>query len=125
MTIATLTVLGPLAAMLVILVIRRSIGPLAILGAGVGVLSAVVTLARVAAGAEFAATLPGLPGLPLRLTIDPEAAVLVSMVAVVNLPPKQIGPVRSECLVTGFHDSRGHVALCIPDRDVPLGTRLL
>ena len=47
------------------------------------------------------------------------------VVAVVNLPPKQIGPVRSECLVTGFHDSRGHVALCIPDRDVPLGTRLL
>lgn len=47
------------------------------------------------------------------------------VVAVVNVAPKQIGPVRSECLVTGFHDDHGHVALCIPDRDVPLGTRLL
>jgi tRNA-binding protein len=47
------------------------------------------------------------------------------VVAVVNFPPKQIGPFLSECLVTGFHDAEGHVALCIPDRDVPLGTRLL
>ena len=31
----------------------------------------------------------------------------------------------SECLVTGFHDTDGAVALCVPDRDVPLGTRLL
>jgi tRNA-binding protein len=27
--------------------------------------------------------------------------------------------------VTGFHDADGAVALCVPDRDVPLGTRLL
>ena len=47
------------------------------------------------------------------------------VVAVVNFPPKQIGPVRSECLVTGFHDADGAVALCVPDRDVPLGTKLL
>jgi len=31
----------------------------------------------------------------------------------------------SECLVTGFHDADGAVALCVPDRDVPLGARLL
>ena len=43
----------------------------------------------------------------------------------VNFPPKQIGPLMSECLVTGFHDADGNVALCIPDREVPLGTRLL
>jgi tRNA-binding protein len=55
----------------------------------------------------------------------PEALVGRLVVAVVNFPPKQIGPVRSECLVTGFHDANGHVALCVPDKDVPLGTRLL
>ena len=47
------------------------------------------------------------------------------VVAVVNFPPKQIGPMRSECLVTGFHNAEGHVALCAPDAEVPLGTRLL
>ena len=47
------------------------------------------------------------------------------VVAVINFPPKQIGPLRSECLVTGFHDEAGHVALCIPDKPVPLGTKLL
>lgn len=47
------------------------------------------------------------------------------VVAVVNFPKKQIGPIQSECLVTGFHDADGNVALCVPDRDVPLGTKLL
>lgn len=47
------------------------------------------------------------------------------VVAVVNFPPKQIGPLQSQCLVTGFHDESGRVALCVPDRPVPLGTRLL
>ncbi|MBE7494683.1 MAG: tRNA-binding protein [Verrucomicrobiaceae bacterium] len=47
------------------------------------------------------------------------------VVAVVNFPPKQIGPIMSECLVTGFHNENGEVALCVPDQEVPLGTRLL
>ena len=47
------------------------------------------------------------------------------VVAVLNFPNKQIGPLMSECLVTGFHDAAGAVALCVPDREVPLGTRLL
>lgn len=47
------------------------------------------------------------------------------VVAVLNFPRKQIGPLMSECLVTGFHDDKGDVALCVPDRPVPLGTRLL
>jgi tRNA-binding protein len=47
------------------------------------------------------------------------------VVAVVNFPKKQIGPLMSECLVTGFHDAAGRVALCVPDREVPLGTKLL
>jgi tRNA-binding protein len=47
------------------------------------------------------------------------------VVAVVNFPIKQIGPFQSECLVTGFHDGEGRVVLCVPDQDVPLGTKLL
>ncbi|CAM5205159.1 tRNA-binding protein [Alishewanella longhuensis] len=47
------------------------------------------------------------------------------VVAVVNFPPKQIGPFMSECLVTGFHNAKGEVSLCIPEHEVPLGTRLL
>lgn len=55
----------------------------------------------------------------------PEELVGRLVVAVVNFPKKQIGPLMSECLVTGFHDADGAVALCIPDKKVPLGTRLL
>ncbi len=55
----------------------------------------------------------------------PEDLVGRLVVAVVNFPDKQIGPLMSECLVTGFHDADGAVALCVPDRDVPLGARLL
>jgi len=47
------------------------------------------------------------------------------VVAVVNFPKKQIGPFMSECLVTGFHNENSEVALCIPDQDVPLGSKLL
>jgi len=47
------------------------------------------------------------------------------VVGVVNFPPKQIGPIMSECLVTGFHDAEGRVALCVPDAEVPLGAKLL
>lgn len=56
---------------------------------------------------------------------QPEDLIGRLVVAVVNFPKKQIGPIQSECLVTGFHDASGHVALCVPDLDVPLGTRLL
>lgn len=46
------------------------------------------------------------------------------VVGVVNFPAKQIGPLMSECLVTGFHDANGDVALCVPDQAVPPGARL-
>jgi tRNA-binding protein len=47
------------------------------------------------------------------------------VVAVLNFPKKQIGPIMSECLVAGFHNERGEVALCVPDQPVPLGAKLL
>lgn len=46
------------------------------------------------------------------------------IVGVVNFPPKQIGPIRSECLITGFYRGDGHVVLAIPERDVPNGAKL-
>jgi tRNA-binding protein len=56
---------------------------------------------------------------------QPQDLVGRQVVAVLNFPKKQIGPIQSECLVTGFHNAQGEVALCVPDREVPLGTKLL
>jgi len=47
------------------------------------------------------------------------------IVAVVNFPPKQIGPFMSECLVTGFADHEGGIVLIAPDAPVPDGARLM
>ena len=44
--------------------------------------------------------------------------------AVVNFPPKQIGPFRSEILVLGFPDAEGEVVMIEPNRPVPNGGRL-
>jgi tRNA-binding protein len=46
------------------------------------------------------------------------------IVAVVNFPPKQIGPFMSECLVTGFHRDDGSVVLASVDSKVPNGAKL-
>ncbi len=46
------------------------------------------------------------------------------VVAVVNFPPRQIGPVRSEVLVLGAPDEQGRIILLRPDADVPLGGRI-
>lgn len=54
----------------------------------------------------------------------PEDLVGRLVVGVVNLPPKRIGPVVSECLITGFADEQSRVVLCVPDGDVPLGAKL-
>lgn len=54
----------------------------------------------------------------------PEDLVGRQVIAVVNFPPKQIGPVRSECLVTGFPDAEGRIVLAGPERAVPDGARL-
>jgi tRNA-binding protein len=46
------------------------------------------------------------------------------VVAVVNFPPKQIGPFLSECLVTGFVQNDGSVVLAVPDKPVANGKQL-
>ena len=45
--------------------------------------------------------------------------------AVVNFPPRQIGPIMSEVLTLGFADAEGRVILFSPDSPVPDGARLL
>ena len=46
------------------------------------------------------------------------------VMAVVNFPPRQIGPFRSEVLTLGVSDEEGAVILVAPDSDVPEGARL-
>ena len=46
------------------------------------------------------------------------------VLAVVNFPPKQIGPYMSEVLTLGAPDGDGGVVLVIPERDVPVGGRM-
>ena len=46
------------------------------------------------------------------------------VMAVVNFPPRQIGPVRSEVLVLGVSDAEGGIVLLAPDQDVPVGGRM-
>jgi tRNA-binding protein len=61
-----------------------------------------------------------------QVTIHYTAAELVGkqVLAVVNFPPKQIGPFLSDILVTGLYDAAGAVVLVQPERPVPNGTRL-
>lgn len=46
------------------------------------------------------------------------------VVAVVNFPPRQIGPFMSEVLTLGVPDEQGHVVLLTPDKDVPVGGKM-
>ncbi len=55
---------------------------------------------------------------------DSEALLGTQVLAVVNFPTKQIGPVRSECLVCGFYRDDGAVVLARPDSKVPDGVKL-
>lgn len=54
----------------------------------------------------------------------PEALTGKLVMAVVNFPPRQIGPVMSEVLTLGVPDEEGEVVLLAPDKDVPIGGRL-
>lgn len=54
----------------------------------------------------------------------PEDLIGRQVLGVVNFPPRQIGPVRSEVLILGLHDPDGAVVLVQPERPVPNGERL-
>lgn len=54
----------------------------------------------------------------------PEGLVGRQVLAVVNFPPRQIGPVMSEVLVLGVPDDEGQVVLIGPGHEVPLGGKL-
>jgi tRNA-binding protein len=47
------------------------------------------------------------------------------IVGVVNFPAKQIGPIKSHCLITGFYDENNQVVLAVPERRVANGAKLL
>jgi tRNA-binding protein len=46
------------------------------------------------------------------------------VIGVVNFPPKQIGPIQSQCLITGFSQADGSVVLIQPQRPVVNGLKL-
>lgn len=55
---------------------------------------------------------------------QPSDLIGKQVMAVVNFPPKQIGPMVSECLVMGAYDSQGKVVLMHPERPVPNGSKI-
>ena len=54
----------------------------------------------------------------------PETLIGRQVMGVVNFPPRQIGPVRSEVLILGAYDDSGVVPIA-PDHEVPLGSRMM
>lgn len=55
---------------------------------------------------------------------SPETLVGRQVMAVVNFPPRQIGPFMSEVLVLGFPDDEGAIVLAAPNHEVPNGARM-
>ena len=55
---------------------------------------------------------------------QPETLVGKQVLAVVNFPPRQIGPFMSEVLTLGLPDMDGEVVLAVPDKPVPDGAKL-
>jgi tRNA-binding protein len=53
-----------------------------------------------------------------------EDLVGTQVAAVVNFPPRQIGPFMSEVLTLGFADANGDIVLLRPEREVPNGARM-
>lgn len=54
----------------------------------------------------------------------PEELVGRQVVGVVNFPPRQIGPIKSQFLLCGFYREDEAVVLCVPEREVPNGSKL-
>ena len=55
---------------------------------------------------------------------QPDGLVGQQVIGVVNFPPKQIGPIQSQCLITGFPQTDGSVVLIQPERAVENGSKL-
>jgi len=55
---------------------------------------------------------------------SPQELIGKQVAAVVNFPKKQIGPLMSECLVTGFTQPDGSIVLAVPEKKVVNGSRL-
>ncbi len=55
----------------------------------------------------------------------PESLLGRQVLAVVNFPPRQVGPFLSEVLTLGVHQEDGSVTLIAPDASAPLGARML
>ncbi|MBB4063416.1 tRNA-binding protein [Gellertiella hungarica] len=62
-----------------------------------------------------------------QITVHYDEAALLGrqIMAVVNFPPRQIGPFRSEVLTLGFADANGDIVLAMPERAVPNGRKLI
>jgi tRNA-binding protein len=62
-----------------------------------------------------------------QITVHYTAESLVGrqVMAVVNFPPRQIGPFRSEVLTLGFEDEAGAIVLAATERPVPNGKKLM
>ncbi|QRM56262.1 tRNA-binding protein [Sinorhizobium sp. BG8] len=68
----------------------------------------------------------GLKKSSAQITVHYSAEELVGrqVLGVVNFPPRQIGPVRSEVLTLGFEDEAGAIVLAAADKPVPNGKKL-
>jgi tRNA-binding protein len=62
-----------------------------------------------------------------QITVHYTAESLVGrqVMGVVNFPPRQIGPFRSEVLTLGFEDESGAIVLAATERPVPNGRKLM
>jgi tRNA-binding protein len=62
-----------------------------------------------------------------QITVHYKPGELVGrqVMAVVNFPPRQIGPIRSEVLTLGFEDNNGAIVLAATDKQVPNGRKLM
>jgi tRNA-binding protein len=74
---------------------------------------------------DFGSTL-GVKRSSAQLTVhyQPDDLVGRLVLAVVNFPPRQIGPFMSEVLTLGVPDDNGAVVLAVPDKNVPVGGKL-